>query len=423
VAVIGVGRVGLPLSLALLAKGVEVCGIDIDPRLRAKVNDERVMPFCEPGFDDLLAAGKLRICASLDAVAHANAYIITIGSPLDTHLEADAAPLIRVAEELGGRLKPGDLVVFRSTLAPGLGRRMQKLLQDISGLRVGNDLMLAYCPERLAEGAAKAELAVLPQLIGADDAKSAEAAAALFAQLGPPVLRASLREVEVAKLFCNAGRYLEFAVSNALFVMAESLGCDPQRIFSLANEGYPRPIAARPGLTGGSCLRKDFGLLVEGRPQGQLFITAWQLHESMPWFLLDSAARRVGGLASKSVGVLGLTFKKDSDDLRDSLALKLCRLLLRENLAELVVHDPFAADAEVPADIAARRATHPLELFTSCDVIFVATNHSQYAAEADSYVAAAASRGALIVDVWHVLGREAAYIELSRRGSGALAAA
>jgi UDP-N-acetyl-D-mannosaminuronic acid dehydrogenase len=421
VAVVGVGRVGLPLSLALIATGVDVCGVDIDPRLRARINDDRVMPFHEPGFDDLLATGKLRVYGSLDLVPDANSYIITVGSPLNMHFEADVGPLVQVAEKLGPRLKTGDLVVFRSTLAPGLGNRMRKILEDTSDLRAGTEFAFAYCPERLVEGAAKAELATLPQLIGADDARSAEVASNLFAKLGTRTLTASLREAEVTKLFCNASRYIEFAVSNALFVMAETLGCDPQRIFGLANDGYSRPIAARPGLTAGACLRKDCGLLVEGRPQGQLFIASWQLHESMPWFLLDSAARRLGGLSGRSVGVLGLTFKKDTDDLRDSLALKLCRLLLRENVAELLVHDPFVSNVEELTDIVVREVDDPLDLFTSCDVVFIATNHSRYTRDAVAYLAAANSRGTLVVDIWHALGQGAAYIQPELRQTRSLA--
>ena len=423
IAVIGIGRVGLPLSLALIARGIDVYGIDVDPRLRSKINDERVMPFREPGFDDLLASGKLRVYGALDAVADANTYIITVGSPLNANLEADIGPLVRIAESLGPRLKTGDLVVFRSTLAPGLGCRIQKVLEDISHLRAGIEFAFAYCPERLIEGAALVELTTLPQLIGADDEKSADIACALFTRLGTRTLTGTLKEIEVAKLFCNAGRYVEFAVSNALFVMAETLGCDPQRIFGLANDGYPRPIAAQPGLTAGTCLRKDFGLLVEGRPQGQLFVASWQLHESMPWFLLDSAARRLGGLSGKSVGVLGLTFKRDSDDLRDSLALKLCRLLLRENVSELVVYDPFVSKVEQLIDVVVREADDPLELFTGCDVVFIATNHSQYAREAAAYLEAAGSRGALVVDLWHVLGQGAAYIQPTLQQTGSRAAA
>jgi UDP-N-acetyl-D-mannosaminuronic acid dehydrogenase len=423
IVVIGVGRVGLPLSLALIAKGLNVCGVDIDPALRSKINNERVMPFREPGFDDLLAAGKLRVHPSLDAIGDANTYIITVGSPLNAHLEADVGPLLEVAKELGPRLKTGDSVIFRSTLAPGLSSRMRKILEDISDLRAGNEFAFAYCPERLAEGAARRELATLPQLIGADDPASAEMASALFAKLGVRTLSASLREAEVTKLFCNASRYIEFAVSNALFVMAETLGCDPQRIFELANEGYPRPIAARPGLTAGTCLRKDFGLLVEGRPQGQMFIASWQLHESMPWFLIDSASRRLGGLSGKSTGVLGLTFKRDTDDLRDSLSLKLCRLLLRENVAELLVHDPFVSNIAELSDFVVRDVDDPIDLFTSCDVVFIATNHSQYTEEAASYLAAANTRGTLVIDVWNALRQGTAYIQPELRKPGSLAAA
>jgi UDP-N-acetyl-D-mannosaminuronate dehydrogenase len=128
-------------------------------------------------------------------------------------------------------------------------------------------------------------------------------------------------------------------------------------------------------------------------------------------------------LAGKSVGVLGLTFKKDSDDLRDSLALKLCRLLLRENVAELVVHDPFVSNVEELTDIVVREASDPLDLFRFCDVVFIATNHSRYTEEAAAYLAAAHSRGTLVVDLWHTLGQGAAYLQSALQQTGSLAAA
>jgi len=411
IAVVGCGRVGLPLCLMLVEKGFDVQGIDIDAGLRTKVNDERVMPFHEPGFEKTLAAGALTIFPSLADALGRNTYIITVGSPLGDHLEADVGPLMKVVSRLALQLKVGDLVIFRSTLAPGLGSYFRSYLESESGLDAGDSFLFAYCPERLVEGAAKHELQTLAQIIGADDPCSAAAAAALFEKMGIRCHLTSLREAEVVKLFCNTSRYLEFAISNALFVMADALGCDPHRIAQIANDGYTRPIAARPGFTAGTCLRKDFGLLVEGRTQGQFLISAWQLHESMPWHLIEAASHRLGGLRNKCIGVLGLSFKKDTDDIRDSLALKLIRLLLRQSVSRLLVHDPFVsgtADLDHPN---LEVCGDPALLFGECDVVFIATNHSQYATEAKQYLANAERHGTLVVDMWNVLKTGTAYIQ------------
>ena len=170
------------------------------------------------------------------------------------------------------------------------------------------------------------------------------------------------------------------------------------------------PGQSRPGLTAGTCLRKDFGLLVEGRPEGQLFVSSWQLHESMPRFLVESTARRVGGIAGKTVGVLGLAFKRDTDDLRDSLAPKLCRLLLREGVSRLLLHDPFVPS--VP-ELRSRRinyAEDALQLFNRCSVVFIATNHSQYAINSQHILAQARLNNVFITDIWNTLEAGAAYI-------------
>jgi UDP-N-acetyl-D-mannosaminuronic acid dehydrogenase len=403
VAVIGCGRVGLPLALALTEAGVDVVGIDQDLRIQHMVNWERTMPFLEPGFEDVLTTGRLQIHHALTTASDdVDSYIICIGSPYDALAgEVVTAPLLTVANELGKRLRRGDLVVFRSTLASGLGDQLHRILREASGLE---DFAFAYCPERLTEGHAREELKTLPQMIGADDDASAEAARNLFGHLGMPMLpTAPIREVELAKLFCNAARYAEFAVANSLFALASGAGVDPHRVFSLANAGYPRPIAARPGLTAGPCLRKDWGLLTEGRPEGGLFRAAWRTNEDLPRVLVAGAIARVGPLADKRVGVLGLAFKANSDDVRDSLALKLCRLLLRECPTSLLVHDPVAPQVELSG---AERVDDPVALCRWCDVIFVATPHSQYRALPPE----ALSPDTLFVDVWGVLDRGLAYI-------------
>ena len=402
-AVIGCGRVGLPLSLAFAAKGVDVLGVDLDPNIRDAVNLRRQMPFHEPGFEDVLASGRLQIVGNVSEAKDRNAYVITVGSPLTGNLEADTTALDNVARALAPMLRSDDLVVLRSTLAVGLGSYLRTKLERLSGLAVGKDLSVAYCPERIVEGAAFEELATLPQVIGADDAKSMDAATQLFAVLGARTFPSSIGEAELVKLFCNAGRYAQFAVANSLFVIAETLGVDPFRVFHMANTDYPRAVPAKPGFTAGTCLRKDFGLLTEGMFEGSFLLSAWHLHENMPKFVVDMAKARTGSLAGRRVGVLGLAFKRDTDDVRDSLALKLCRILQREKVLELVTHDPFVPEDTLPSDIA-RRVDSAAAVVEQCDVTFVAANHSLYAEQADSLAEAASARGGIIVDVWNNLG-------------------
>jgi UDP-N-acetyl-D-mannosaminuronic acid dehydrogenase len=201
-------------------------------------------------------------------------------------------------------------------------------------------------------------------------------------------------QAELAKIWTNILRYATFALPNLLMMDCESYGANVFEVIKLINQDYPRGGIAMPGLTAGTCLRKDFAFSEERSHAPGMLLAVSRVHEGVPLFLVEGIKRRVGGLGSRKVAVLGLTFKRDTDDERDSLSPKLIRLLERE-LADVAVSDPHAATPTQPLADALRDA----------DVVIVATNHSRFAEPGTlREILALACDDCLIVDPWNCLG-------------------
>ncbi|MCC6217543.1 MAG: nucleotide sugar dehydrogenase [Polyangiaceae bacterium] len=404
VAVIGTGRVGLPLALAFIEAGAEVIGVDIDPRVRRIINEERRMPFHEPGFEDAAASGKLRIVERVADAGDVDVFVITVGTPLLHHIETDLSAVTRVIAELSPSLRAGHCVIMRSTTAPRTTRYVRTLLERHSGLGVGTDLALACCPERIVEGKAHEELRSLPQVIGTEDPLSRDAAARLFGLLGVELLHCDYITAELVKLANNVSRYAFFATANVLAMIALDYDAEPHEVLRLGNYRYPRPIGARPGLTAGTCLRKDFGMLSEAYWSSDILIDSWRINESMPKFLVDAAKRRWGPLAGERALVLGYSFKRDTDDVRDSLSAKLLRYLQRECPARLAVHDPWVSASRLEPLHELRFETDLLEALDASSVAFIATNHTVYEEQREAILARVAAGSLRVVDLWNCLG-------------------
>jgi UDP-N-acetyl-D-mannosaminuronic acid dehydrogenase len=246
----------------------------------------------------------------------------------------------RVVNQVAPHLRDGALVVLRSTVYPGTTEYVTQHLAE-----AGCHVDVAFCPERIAEGHALEELHTLPQIIGADDDRAAERATALFRNLVSKTVRVSTKEAELAKLFTNTWRYMKFAVANQFFMIADQAGVDYTNVLRAIREDYPRAQdLPGPGFAAGPCLFKDAMQLAaftsDHFPMGQ---AAMQVNEGLPAYVVAALERRYGGLKDKTIGILGMAFKAESDDTRASLSYKL-RKLLSWSGARVLGTDPYVDD-------------------------------------------------------------------------------
>jgi UDP-N-acetyl-D-mannosaminuronic acid dehydrogenase len=397
VSVIGLGRVGLPLALSFADRGVRVLGVDHDPAVLASIRAGR-MPFEESGtqalLERVLARGRLELIERSADAARAEDIVITIGTPSFSHIESDLRGVRALVDDLLPMLRPGHALILRSTIAPGTTEFVAGYLEKRRGLRVGEDLFAAHAPERIAAGRFLEEISTLPCIIGGVDEASTERAASTFSVFGAPIVRTTPVQAELAKIWTNILRYTTFALPNLLMMDCERYDANVFEVIELINRDYPRGGIAQPGMTAGTCLRKDFAFSEERSNSPGMLLAVSRVNESVPLFLVEGVKRRIGSLSNRKVAVLGLTFKRDTDDERDSLAPKLIRLLERE-LADVAVCDPHAHSPTQPLEQAVQDA----------DVVIVATNHAEFEGPGVlSEIVSRATADCLLVDPWNGLG-------------------
>ena len=397
VSVIGLGRVGLPLALSFADRGLRVLGVDHDRALLDSIRGGR-MPWGEAGTQELLdrvsKAGRLELAERAADAAQTDDIVITIGTPSFSHLESDLTGVRAAVDDLLPLLRPGHALILRSTIAPGTTEFVAGYLEKRRGLRIGEDVFVAHAPERIAAGRFLEEISTLPCIIGGVGEASTERAANTFSVFGAPIVRTTPVQAELAKIWTNILRYTTFALPNLLMMDCERYDANVFEVIDLINHDYPRGGIAMPGLTAGSCLRKDFVFSEERSNAPGMLLAVSRVNEAVPLFLVEGIKRRLGELAARKVAVLGLTFKRDTDDERDSLSPKLIRLLERE-LADVAVCDPHARTPTQPFPDAVRDA----------DVVIVATNHSDFEGlDALRTIIACGSPDCLVVDPWNALG-------------------
>ena len=392
VAVVGLGRVGLPLALSFADRGGAVIGVDRDTAVLEQIGADR-MPFAERGTQELLervnAGGRFETTRLAQDAARADHIVLTLGTPAHVHIEIDVSQIRQAIDDLLPVLREGHSLILRSTVAPGTTEWVAGYIEQRRGFKVGEDVFVAHVPERIASNHFLEEIATLPCIVGGVGEGSGAKAAELFEVFGTEIVQASATEAELAKIWTNILRYTQFALPNLLMMECEQYGANVFDVIELINHDYPRGGIAAPGLTAGACLRKDFTFSEERSSGPGMLLAVSRVHETVPLFLVKGLKSRLGGsLRDLKVAVLGLTFKRDSDDLRDSLSYKLVRMLERE-LANVARHDPH-----VPQD------SEPLEtVLEGADAVVIATNHSDF-----EDVAAHLPEGALLADPWNVTG-------------------
>lgn len=383
----GGGHVGLPLSLAFANAGLRVGILDIAESTLARISRGE-MPFQEAGADLLLAtvlqSGRLELGSQSSMIERSPVVVVVVGTPIDEFLNPSMTIFEKTVAQIAPHLQRGALVILRSTVFPGTTAYVANALRER-----GCAVDVAFCPERIAEGHALEELTNLPQIVGADDSNAGKRAAELFRTLTSSIIRTSSKEAELAKLFTNTWRYIKFAVANQFFTIAHSAEADYGRILDAVRTDYPRAAdLPAPGFAAGPCLLKDAMQLAAFTPDhfpiGQ---SAMQVNEGLPAYIVSAMERRYGSLSGRTIGILGMAFKAESDDIRSSLSYKL-RKLLGWSGATVLCTDPYVADP---------RLVDLETVLAKSDVVVLGAPHRQYRS--------LDLGGRDVIDVWGALGR------------------
>ena len=381
----GCGHVGLPLALSLADCGYKVGIDDIDANKVAYVKAGNV-PFLENGADALLKrllpTGRLELASDPSLVESTDTVILVIGTPIDEFMNPSVRIFDKVLDELVPHLKNSTLIILRSTVFPGTTESVERRLRA-----AGIQADVVFCPERIAEGHALEELRTLPQLVGASSDHAFEKASRLFERLGVSTLRTTPLEAELAKLLTNTWRYMKFAIANQFFQIAHRSGVDYNNVLDAIRHDYPRAAdLPGPGFAAGPCLLKDTMQLSaytpDHFPMGQ---AAMQINEGLPNYIVDTLNSRKS-LQGRTVGILGMAFKGESDDPRASLSYKLRKLAAFKG-ARVMCTDPFIEDPSFES----------LEnVLRESDVLVIAAPHRAYKKlELD---------GRDVVDIWGITG-------------------
>ena len=381
----GGGHVGLPLAIAFADRGARVAIYDVSESAVECVNAAK-LPFDEPGAAPLLeravASGRLMASTDPAVVGTAEHVIVVIGTPVDEHLNPNQTAIPRALGTCSPYLRDGQLLVLRSTVFPGVTALVEKMIASL-GVSIG----VAFCPERIAEGKAMTELFELPQIVSARTPQGMDRAVKLFSLLTESIVELSPEEAELAKLFTNVWRYIKFAAANQFYMMANDRGLDFERIRKGLAHDYPRA-ADMPGagFAAGPCLFKDtMQLAAFNHNNFALGHTAMTINEGLPLYLVHRLEQKLD-LSSMTVGILGMAFKGESDDIRSSLSYKLKRIL------EFKADNVLCADPYVTVD---PRLLPQDEVIARSDLLIIATPHPQYRDLVTDKP---------IADIWNVLG-------------------
>jgi UDP-N-acetyl-D-mannosaminuronic acid dehydrogenase len=379
----GCGHVGLPLALAFASRNLNIRIYDVNATAVAMVNAGQ-MPFEEPGAAEVLhrvIGTRLVATADPSVLAGAAHVVFVVGTPIDEHLNPDPLAVSEAVLGVAAHLRAGQLVILRSTLFPGSTAKVEERLAA-----AGVPVDVAFCPERIAEGKAMTELFELPQIVAARTEAVTERAAALFGHLTDQTVPVSPEEAELAKLFTNSYRYLKFAVANQLYKIANDHGLDYERIRAAITYNYPRAAdLPKAGFAAGPCLLKDtMQLAAFNNNDFVLGHASMMVNEGLPLYVVERMATR-WDLAATRVGILGMAFKGESDDVRSSLSYKL-RRILRFRAASVLCTDPYVKDDQlVGLD----------EILAESDVLVIGAPHRVYAELRTDMP---------VVDIWGVHG-------------------
>jgi UDP-N-acetyl-D-glucosamine/UDP-N-acetyl-D-galactosamine dehydrogenase len=409
-AVIGLGYVGLPVALALAKQFETVIGFDISTRRIAALRHGK--DTTGEVTEAALHQTSLRLTDTADALSEASFFVVTVPTPIDAERRPDLSPLNSACRLIGPRLKPGSVVVFESTVYPGLTREFcGPLLAKASGLRQGLDFKLGYSPERINPGDKQHRLGSIIKIVAGEDPETLERVAAVYACIVEAgIYRASSLEVaEAAKVIENTQRDLNIALMNELAIIFDRLGIPTVEVLQAAGTKW-NFLPFTPGLVGGHCIGVDpYYLTARAEAVGyypQVILSGRRINDGMGAFiaqrlvkLLIAAERPVKGA---HIGIVGITFKEDVPDLRNSRVPDIISELREFGIAA-AVSDPLADPAEAKREYGIELT--PLEAFSGLDGLVLAVPHRVLVERGWDKLFAALARGGVLIDVKSAIAR------------------
>ena len=360
----GLGHIGLPLGILLANNNKNVLLVDSNLEYQDKVMQGK-MPFLEYCAEDMLKKALERNLISItskpEEIKNSKYIIVCIGTPVDEYLNPKLNQFLDAISIYLEFVNKNQVVIIRSSVFPGISNQVNKLL--------GPDMNLSFCPERIVQGYAIKEIPKLPQIVSGFSEKAINESAKLFNEIAKEIIYTTVTKAELAKLFSNTWRYVQFAATNQFYMISHDLGEDYADIRDLMMKNYPRmeglPSA---GFAAGPCLLKDTMQLANlSRNANFMAQAAMNINERMPEYIID-LIKREHNLLNVKVGILGMAFKANIDDTRDSLSFKLKKLLNFEG-ADVYCSDEFVCD---PKFISKQ------ELINNCKIIVIGVPHEAY---------------------------------------------
>jgi UDP-N-acetyl-D-galactosamine dehydrogenase len=405
VAVIGLGYVGLPVAIAFSRVFPGAIGFDINPKRVAALKEGRddtleVSP-------EALAAADLKFTSDPQDMAGASFFVVTVPTPIDTNRQPDLRPVVAACETLGPALTPGSIVVLESTVYPGVTEEVcGPLLERVSGLRRGVDFKVGYSPERINPGDRTHTLERITKVVSGEDAETLDRVAAAYGAIIEAGIHQapSIKVAEAAKVIENTQRDLNIALMNELALIFDRLGIRTQDVLAAAGTKW-NFLRFTPGLVGGHCIGVDpYYLTAKAEAVGyhpQIILAGRRINDGMGEYIAQKVVKLLIGsdlpVRKARIGILGLTFKENVPDLRNSRVPDIIAELGQYEIVPLV-HDPFA-DAQEAMD-AYGVALSPLEAFRDLHAVILAVSHDAYFSDAaDAPIAGMVVPNGVIADI------------------------
>lgn len=428
ICILGLGYIGLPTASMFATHGVEVLGVDVNPRVIETLQAGK-LHIHEPGLGDAVRqaidCGNLRVATSPEP---ADAFLIAVPTPFYEHdlgeynsqsyKKADMRAVTAAAEAIVANLRPGNLVVLESTSPPRTTLDLLVPILEKSGLQAGRDFYVAYSPERVLPGQILRELVENARVMGGVTADSAQAGSDLYAAfVRGQIIQTDATSAEMVKLMENTYRDVNIAIANEFSRLAEHFGVDVWEAIRLANL-HPRVKILSPGPgVGGHCISVDPWFFVEAAPElSALILKARQVNDSQPRLVVEKARQALGTLAGKRIAALGLAYKPEVDDLRESPAAEAV-ILLQQAGAVVRAFEPFKPEADLPG---IQTVASLEEALVQADLVILLVNHSEFRAIRPEALAALTPARLLLdtVNGWSDKNWAAAGFRLFRLGDG-----